>query len=68
LPVGAERFIHAVIFFLLIIGLAVLSAYGCYVYLHSNLALVIASIAISWGIILLAMYVIFKALDWNWWS
>jgi len=63
-----ERLIHAVIFFLLLVGLAVLSTYGCYVYLHSNIVLAIASIALSWGIILLAMYVIFKALDWKWWS
>jgi hypothetical protein len=65
---GAERFIHAAIFFLLLVGLAVFGAWAVYVYLHSNIALLIAGVALSWGIILLAMYVIFNKLGWKWWS
>jgi predicted membrane protein len=65
---GVERLIHAGIFFLLLVGLTFLSAWLSYAYLQSNLVLVISSIALSWGIILLAMYVIFSALDWKWWS
>jgi hypothetical protein len=65
---GAERLIHAGIFFLLLVGLTVLSAWASYAYLKSNLVLAVASIALSWGIILLAMYVIFNALGWKWWS
>ena len=65
---GAERLIHAGIFFLLLVGLTVLSAWLSYAYLKSNLVLAIASVALSWGIILLAMYVIFQKLSWKWWS
>jgi len=64
----AERGIHAGIFVLFLVGLTVLSAWACYTYLQSNLILVIASIALSWGIILLAMYLSFKKLGWKWWS
>jgi hypothetical protein len=60
--------IHTVIFFLLFAGLAVLSAYACDIYLHGNIALVGASIAIAWGIILLVMYVIFNMTGWTWWK
>ena len=65
---GAERLIHGGIFFLLLVGLAVLSIYGFYTYLHSNIALLVAGTALSWGIILLALYVAFRQLDWKWWS
>jgi len=65
---GAERLIHAGIFFLLLVGLTVLSAWISYAYLKSNLVLAIASVALSWGIILLAMYVIFQKIGWKWWS
>ena len=65
---GAGRLIHAGIFFLLLVGLTVLSAWISYAYLKSNLVLAIASVALSWGIILLAMYVIFQKIGWKWWS
>ena len=64
----AERAIHASIFILLLVGLTVLSAWASYTYLQDNLILVIAAIPLSWGIILLAMYLSFKKLGWNWWS
>ena len=65
---GAERLIHGGVFFLLLVGLTVLSAWASYTYLKSNLVLATASIALSWGIILLVMYVIFQKLGWKWWS
>ena len=64
----AERAIHASIFILLLVGLTVLSAWASYTYLQDNLILVIGSIPLSWGIILLAMYLSFKKLGWKWWS
>jgi hypothetical protein len=67
---GAERAIHASIFVLLLVGLTVLSAWASYTYLYPryNLIPVIASVPLSWGIILLIMYLSFKKLGWNWWS
>jgi hypothetical protein len=59
--------IHAGIFFLLLIGLAVLSAYAIYTYV-GNVILAFAGIALAWGIILLVLYVTFRRLDWKWWS
>jgi hypothetical protein len=64
----AERAIHACIFILLLVGLTVLSAWLSYNYLQDNLILVFACIPLSWGIILLAMYLSFKKLGWKWWS
>ena len=63
----AEKVIHASIFFLLLAGLTVLSVWASYTYLH-NVILVVASIALSWGIILLGLYVGFKFAGWKWWS
>ncbi|MGD0450635.1 MAG: hypothetical protein ABSA79_06220 [Candidatus Bathyarchaeia archaeon] len=63
-----ERVIHASIFMLLLIGFSVLISWASYNYLQSNLVLVIGSIPLGWGIILLAMYLSFKRLGWNWWS
>jgi hypothetical protein len=61
-----ERAIHFIMFVLLVIGLFGVSAWaGCrYV---SDYLLKLASIALSWGIILMVLYVIFERLDWNWW-
>jgi hypothetical protein len=63
----AERNIHAAIFALLLVGLFAVSGWENYTYID-NWILKIAGIALSWGIILLALYVIFKKLGWNWWS
>jgi hypothetical protein len=65
---SAERLIHVGIFFLLLVGLTVLTAWAVYVYLHSSIALTIAGVALSWGLILLLLYVLFKRLNWKWWS
>ena len=53
---------------MLLVGLTVLSAWAVYTYVNSNIALSIAGVALSWGIILLALYVVFKKLNWKWWS
>ncbi|MCW4000345.1 MAG: hypothetical protein NWE93_08900 [Candidatus Bathyarchaeota archaeon] len=67
---GAERVIHASIFVLLLVGIAALCFWASYTYLplESNLILFVASIPLSWGILLLALYVAFSRLGWKWWS
>ena len=56
------------IFVLLLSGLSAISAWASYTYLNDNLVLAIAGIPLSWGIILLVLYVTFKKLNWDWWS
>jgi ABC-type dipeptide/oligopeptide/nickel transport system permease component len=65
-----ERLIHASIFILILVGLAVLSAWASYTYIDAqiNLLLVIASIPLFWGLILLALYLGFNQLGWKWWT
>ncbi len=67
---GAERVIHAAIFILLLVGLATLSLWAVFTYIsfQDNLILVIAALPLSWGIILLAMYLSFTKLGWKWWK
>lgn len=65
--VTAERAIHAAVFALLLIGLGTLSGWVLYNYVN-DIVLKLAGITLSWGIILLALYVVFKKLDWRWWS
>jgi hypothetical protein len=65
--VTTERTIHAAVFALLLIGLCTLSGWVLYNYV-SEIVLKLAGITLSWGIILLALYVVFKKLDWRWWS
>ncbi|MCW4045512.1 MAG: hypothetical protein NWE94_08365 [Candidatus Bathyarchaeota archaeon] len=64
---SAERAIHIAVFALLLAGSWSLSAWASYTYIASDI-LKIAGITLSWGIILLALYVIFKKLDWDWWN
>jgi hypothetical protein len=64
----AERAIHLAIFILMLIGLCGVSAWASYTYLSETLILEVASIALSWGLILLILYVSFKKLNWDWWS
>jgi hypothetical protein len=67
--VTVERAIHLLVFVLLLLGLCTMSAWAGITYLSSdNIVLAIASIPLSWGIILLILYVSFKKLGWNWWS
>jgi hypothetical protein len=63
----AERAIHFAIFSLVLIGLGSVSAWACYTYLV-ELILKIAGITLSWGTILLILYVSFGKLGWNWWA
>jgi hypothetical protein len=63
----AERAIHFAIFSLVLIGLGSVSAWACFTYLV-ELILKIAGITLSWGTILLVLYVGFGRLGWDWWS
>ena len=65
---AAERAIYFAMFTLLLVGLCGLSAWSSYTYLNANLVLEIAAIALSWGVILVVLYVGFRQLNWNWWS
>ena len=64
----AERIIHIAVFVLLLIGFWSLSACASLTYLTANIILEIAGFTLSWGIILLVLYLGFKKLGWNWWS
>jgi hypothetical protein len=50
-----------------VIGLCSVSAWVSYEFL-SDLILKIAGIALSWGTILLVLYVGFTRLGWDWWT
>jgi hypothetical protein len=65
---ATEKAIHFAMFLLLLVGLCGISAWSSYTYLHEELILEIAGIALSWGVILLILYVCFKKLNWDWWS
>lgn len=62
-----ERGIHLAIFVFLLIGLCSLAGWVSYAYL-TELILQVAAIALSWGTILLVLYVGFRALHWDWWT
>ena len=62
-----ERVIRVAMFILLLIGLCSLSAWVSHAYL-TDLILQVAAMALSWGTILLVLYVGFKALGWDWWA
>ena len=62
-----ERFIHAAAFALILIGLCSVSGWVSFKYI-GDLVLKLAGVTLSWGIILLALYVGFRKLDWAWWS
>jgi hypothetical protein len=64
----AERIIHIAVFVLLLIGFWSLSAWASLTYLNANIILEIAGFTLSWGVILLVLYLGFKKLGWNWWS
>jgi TRAP-type C4-dicarboxylate transport system permease small subunit len=63
----AERAIQFAMFILILVGLCGLSAWASYTYLSENVILEAAAIALSWGVILLILYIGFKKLDWEWW-
>jgi len=63
----AERVIHATVFALLLVGLCTVSGWATYNYITDSV-LSIAGITLSWGIILLVLYVVFKKIEWRWWG
>ena len=65
---AVERAIQFVMFSLILLGLCGVSAWASYTYLSENLVLEIAGIALSWGVILLILYLGFKYVNWDWWS
>lgn len=65
--VTAERAIQFAMFILILVGLCALSAWASYTYLSENVILEASAIALSWGVILLILYIGFKKLDWEWW-
>ncbi|HEY4675295.1 MAG TPA: hypothetical protein VIH48_04490 [Candidatus Bathyarchaeia archaeon] len=62
-----ERTIHIAMFILLLVGLWSVSAWISYTYLN-NPILQVAGITLSWGVILVVLYLSFKKLDWDWWG
>ena len=62
----AERAIHFAMFALLLVGLFGMSAWASYAYLPNDL-LKLASIALTWGITLIVLYIVFEKLEWGWW-
>jgi len=64
---AGERAIHIAIFVLVLVGLCGIGGYIIYNNTANDL-LRIAGIALSWGIILLALYTLFSALKWKWWE
>jgi len=65
---ATERGIQFAVFSLLLVGLCGVSAWASYSYLSNNVILEVAGIALSWGVILLILYLGFKRLKWDWWS
>jgi len=56
-------------FILILIGLCGASAWASYNYFReAHPILWVATIALSWGVILLFLYVSFEKLEWDWWS
>jgi len=64
----AERAIYFAMFLLLLVGLCGISAWASFNYLRDNIILEVASIALSWGVILSILFLGFRQLDWIWWS
>ena len=62
----AERGIQAAVFALLLVGLWTISGWASYTYIQNDI-LKIGGITLSWGIILLIMYVAFRKLNCRWW-
>jgi hypothetical protein len=65
---ATEKAIHFAMFLFLLVGLCGISAWSSYTYLRQELILEVAGIALSWGVILLILYVGFKRLNWDWWG
>jgi hypothetical protein len=55
-------------FILLLLGLCSISAWASNTYLRETIILEVAGIALSWGVILIILYMGFRQLNWDWWS
>ena len=64
---AGERALHVTIFLLLLVGICGISG-GIIYNSAQDYLLRIAGIALVWGIILLVLYVGFRALNWKWWE
>ncbi len=62
-----ENVIHAAVFILLLIGIWIVSGWASYQYID-DWVLKVAGIALTWGISLLVLYVVFRKLNWRWWE
>ncbi len=62
-----ENVIHAAVFILLLIGIWIVSGWASYQYID-DWVLKVAGIALTWGITLLVLYVVFRKLNWRWWE
>ncbi len=65
---NVERGIHAAVFILLLVGLCAVAGWVSLRYIANDFILKIAGIALGWGVILLALYVVFRKLSWRWWD
>jgi hypothetical protein len=65
---AGERALHVTIFLLLLVGICGISGWIISSYTPVDYLLRIAGIALIWGIVLLALYVGFRALNWKWWE
>jgi hypothetical protein len=63
----AEKAIHVAMFILILVGLCGLTAWVINTYVQNDV-LKFGGMALSWGVILLVLYVSFKQLNWDWWS
>jgi len=64
---NSERFIHAAVFALLLVGLCAVTGWASIKFI-GDLVLKLAGVTLSWGVILLSLYVGFRKLEWRWWS
>lgn len=67
---AAQKIIYFVIFFLFLIGACGLSAYVFNQSIEGGIIspLFYAATAITWGVILLVLYLIFERQEWEWWT
>jgi hypothetical protein len=62
-----ENVIHVAVFMLLLTGIWIVSGWASYQYI-SDWVLKVGVIALTWGITLLVLYVVFRKLNWRWWE
>jgi hypothetical protein len=67
---AAQKILYFIIFFLFLVGACGLSAYVFARSIEGDITnpLFYAATAITWGIILLVLYLVFEKQDWEWWT